>query len=525
MFITLAVVAVVGVALVVLKLASRLHKKLPPGPKGFPIVGNLFDLPPTGGRDWEHWATHKDQYGAITSLTVLGSTIIVLHDYASAFEILEKKCGHSAERPRLDFLMNMCNWGHNLALQQFDDLRHRTGRKQLHSYIGTPASMARFNDVQELQSHRFLLRVLRKPKTLGHEIRAEAGAIILDMAYGYTTATDGSDPLVDLMELALTQMGVASQPGAWPVDNIPWLKYLPNWLPGTSFKRIAAQFKAKADESAARPFRFVEAKRADGTAMRSFVSTLHEKAGGQLQGEDAHSAMWTAQSMYAGGADTTVSTLALFFMAMMLFPEIQSKAREEIDRVVGSDRLPSLDDREQLPYVGAIVKECLRWHPVTPTGVPHALTADYEYDGYTLPKGAMVIPSHWAMAHDPDVYANPSAFNPDRFMGEQPEMDPSQFIFGFGRRVCPGRLLARSSVFLTIARSLAVFRISKPVDANGNAIEPNMRFEAGLVSHPAPFDAMITARSDAHVALIEEVEKTHPERRSSAKELEAITTW
>lgn len=82
-------------------------------------------------------------------------------------------------------------------------------------------------------------------------------------------------------------------------------------------------------------------------------------------------------------------------MAMMLYPEIQSKAREEIDRVVGSDRLPSLDDRAQLPYVEAIVKECLRWHPVTPTGVPHALTADYEYNGYTLPKGAMVIPSHW----------------------------------------------------------------------------------------------------------------------------------
>lgn len=130
-----------------------------------------------------------------------------------------------------------------------------------------------------------------------------------------------------------------------------------------------------------------------------------------------------------------------------------------------------------------------------------------------------------AMAHDPDVYANPSAFDPDRFMGEQPEMDPRQFIFGFGRRVCPDSLLAQSSVFLTIARSLAVFQISKPVDGNGNAIEPNMRFEAGLVSHPAPFDAMINARSNEHVALIEEVEKTHPESGSSAKELEAITSW
>lgn len=129
------------------------------------------------------------------------------------------------------------------------------------------------------------------------------------------------------------------------------------------------------------------------------------------------------------------------------------------------------------------------------------------------------------MAHDPKKYSNPQAFNPDRFIGPEAEMSPRNFVFGWGRRVCPGRLLALSTIFLTIAKSLAVFEITKPVDANGQPVEPNVQFIPGVVSHPAPFDAMIKVRSARHAEWIVEVEKTHPYRGSSAKELEAITVW
>lgn len=79
---------------------------------------------------------------------------------------------------------------------------------------------------------------------------------------------------------------------------------------------------------------------------------------------------------------------------MMMYPEVQLKAREELERVVG-DRLPTLQDRAHLPYIEAIVKECLRFHPVAPMGVPHNLTAEYEYNGYILPKGTMVLSNLW----------------------------------------------------------------------------------------------------------------------------------
>jgi hypothetical protein len=87
--------------------------------------------------------------------------------------------------------------------------------------------------------------------------------------------------------------------------------------------------------------------------------------------------------------------MSCFFLAMILYPEVQRKAQAEIDNVVGTRRLPSFDDRGNLPYVEAIVKEVLRWHPVAPMGLPHMTTDDIIFNGYLIPKGALIIPNIW----------------------------------------------------------------------------------------------------------------------------------
>ena len=84
-----------------------------------------------------------------------------------------------------------------------------------------------------------------------------------------------------------------------------------------------------------------------------------------------------------------------FFVAMMNNPEIQRKAQAEIDRVVGSDRLPTFEDRSHLPFITCIVWECLRWNPVAPFGVPHASVQDDVYEGYWFPKGTTIVPNIW----------------------------------------------------------------------------------------------------------------------------------
>ena len=80
---------------------------------------------------------------------------------------------------------------------------------------------------------------------------------------------------------------------------------------------------------------------------------------------------------------------------MVLFPEAQRKAQEELDKVVGFNRLPEYEDRESLPYINALCKEVLRWQPVTPLGLPHRVTQDDIFDGYLIPEGTLVLGNAW----------------------------------------------------------------------------------------------------------------------------------
>ena len=104
-----------------------------------------------------------------------------------------------------------------------------------------------------------------------------------------------------------------------------------------------------------------------------------------------------ARCAYNGtaGYETSVISADVFFLAMVRSPEVRKRAQEELDRVVGTDRLPDFSDREKLPYISAIMKEVLRWHPPAPAGVPHLLEKDDVYNGYYLPKGTVVIGNVW----------------------------------------------------------------------------------------------------------------------------------
>lgn len=158
---------------------------------------------------------------------------------------------------------------------------------------------------------------------------------------------------------------------------------------------------------------------------------------GDLSPEEESVIKWAAAAIYGGGADSTVSVAYSFFFAMLLYPDVQKHAQDELDRVVGPDRLPTYEDRENLPYVSALVKEALRWNAVLPMGVPHVMSDDEIFRGYFIPKGAIVMPNISLFAHDPYTYSDPMEFKPDRFLsseGHTPEMDPRSIVFGFGRR-------------------------------------------------------------------------------------------
>lgn len=146
---------------------------------------------------------------------------------------------------------------------------------------------------------------------------------------------------------------------------------------------------------------------------------------------------------------------------MLLHPSSLLAAQKEIDRVIGADRLPTLSDRSKLPYIDALVKEVLRWHPIVNVNLPHVVMEDDTYDGYLIPKGSIILANIFAFTHSLSTYSSPMLFNPSRFLGPAPEKDPRGVVFGFGRRICVGKELADTSIWVAIAVCCAVFNIKK----------------------------------------------------------------
>ncbi|KAJ2994252.1 hypothetical protein NUW54_g7584 [Trametes sanguinea] len=234
-----------------------------------------------------------------------------------------------------------------------------------------------------------------------------------------------------------------------------------------------------------------------GTAEPSIAMTILENAQGK-EGAEYEEEKIIARDVsalaYAAGADTPA------------IPRFRGKLGRSSDAVIGPNRLPTFEDRDSLPYITAIAKEAMRWQSVVPLGIPHRSLADDEYKGYFIPAGSAVIANLWSLSRDPKVYPDPETFNPDRFMKDgkiNPDVqDPNTFVFGYGRRICPGRHFAEASLFLMIASILHTVTIEPALDEHGNPIQPEAKMTYGVISYPVPFPCTIKPRSPTAAALI-----------------------
>ncbi|KAG1850378.1 cytochrome P450 [Suillus subalutaceus] len=441
-------------------------------------------------KPWLTFTEWGKKYGDILHIEVLGQHIVVLNSLKTAMDMLDNKSTIYSDRPILPVGGELIGWKNVTALLPYGD-RLRRHRKNFHNVIGTRAAMGIYNQSRRSRLADSSSVCSKKPDQLEAHVRHTAGAVILRISHGYEVK-ENDDPFVDVADRALDQWSRVTR--SWRL-----LVKAPEWFPGAGFKRVAREWHDTLEEMVSAPYKFV---------VDQMVAIIYSFANSPLSAEDEHVVKWCAATLYAGASDTTVSTINSFFLAMTLFPDVQKKAQAEIDAVVGPDRLPSITDQDSLPYIGALAKEALRWHAVTPTGFPHCVSEDDIHDGYYIPKGSVVIPNIWFMLHDPEIYVNPWQFNPERFLandGKKPETEPRTICFGFGRRCFSftGIHLVEASVWLSIAMSLAVFDISKTVE-NGIEIIPDVDQSSGTISHPKPFKCSIKPRSSKAVALIEQ---------------------
>ncbi|XP_025098155.1 cytochrome P450 2J2-like [Pomacea canaliculata] len=164
------------------------------------------------------------------------------------------------------------------------------------------------------------------------------------------------------------------------------------------------------------------------------------------------------------GSETTSTAILWTLVYFLHHPDVQDKCYEEIHRVVGTERAPTIQDRPQLVYMEAVIMEVLRYGNVAPLSVPHATSCDVEFGGYKIPKGTLVIPNLDSVMRDPETWGDPDRFRPERFIGEDGKLwRPEEFIpFSMGRRICLGETIARMALLLYISTMVQHFRFLPP---------------------------------------------------------------
>ncbi|KAH8100126.1 cytochrome P450 [Cristinia sonorae] len=475
------------------------HLPLPPGPPRKYFVGNINQVP-TSGYEWLAYDKLAKVYGDLIYFSGLGNSVLSINSYKVANDLLDKRGAIYSDRPRLPMVKELFGWAWNLIIMSYSEgfAEHR----KLVQQSFQPQIVTSYRPVVVREVGVLLKNLMTKPDDFYDHLKSMAGAIIMMITYGHQ---------VDSMEDEFIQLAekvretATTSPGSQLVDLLPILKYTPSWFPGQQFARHAVYVRSLSHDMRTRPYQQVQAQMAAGTARSSLTSKLIEEHVTPTDHSKEDLIKNVAGVIYSAGADTVVTALVHFFLAMMQYPEVQERARQELYSVVGHNRLPEFHDRKDLPYVSALVKELLRWKPIAPLGVVHCTADVDEYQGQYIPKGTSVIPNIAAMLHDKDVYPCPDNFDPTRFLGDQPSPDPARAAFGFGRRVCPGRYFADESMFLAIACILHTFHISHPVDTEGRPVDLKIEWSSGLVAVPSYFPCIIQPLPETRKLVIDAI--------------------
>ncbi|KAF9553213.1 cytochrome P450 [Agrocybe pediades] len=484
------------VLIAVISRFRRSSKPYPPGPKPVPVIGNVKDVPAEA--PWKTFQEWRKQFGDIIYFHTFGKPVIILNSASAAHDLLDKRGAIYSYRPQFAMANEVIGWNFSLTSMDYCEKSKRQ-RKYMQSYLSKQL-LPNYYPIQRKEVHKMLMDILQDPSEYRKHIKRMAGAVTIMLTYGHQVDSM-EDHYITIAEKGVQTIRAAGAVGAHIVDLVPWLRFIPEWMPGGGFAKLPPGTREDLQNFIHTPFNEVKKKMAQGTAVSCYTTALLE----ETKGQDDEGVRGTAALTYSGGIDTTMSFMMTAFTMALANPIIQARIQAELDLVVGKDSLPDFSHRDQMPYTRCFMSEALRWGAATPVGVPHRLSEDDFYNGYFLPKDSMVMANQWAMLHDERVYYEPEKFNPDRFMpreGHTPEPDPRTIAFGFGRRSCPGNNLAENTVWLSIVSLLYAFKISPETDEKGVEIPVVVEYDEGSVRHPRPLKCVIRPRRQNSAALI-----------------------
>ncbi|KAM5383723.1 hypothetical protein ACJZ2D_001712 [Fusarium nematophilum] len=503
-------ILVVGSILLYLFLThDKRRQLLPPGPKGYPLVGNLPSLakPDDIPRITRAWAK---KYGPIVYTKIGGADWIWVNSAGAAKELMDKRGSKYSSRPRMPMAFEATSNQNREIFMPYGD-RWRTLRKLSHAALNFNVS-ATYKPVQDFESKQVLYEFLHaKNDRAFYDInRRYSASVVMTVTYGHRVA-DWNDPYIKKIYEVLEHFTLMSEPGKWLVDAFPSLASLPSFLVQNWWK-IGRQWFEYDREVYLQFYRDLVRQIQDGTAPNCFIRDFYQ-GGLEKSGISEEQAAYAAGGLVEAGSESTSTVINAWIRVCQIYPNVVTAAQEELDRVVGSERMPTYADEDNLPYIRAMVKETLRFWPITKPGMNHASTEDDWYNGYFIPKGSVVMLNWWAIHYDDNRWKDPDTYDPTRYLSDPYTSAESvnlsdgnardHFAYGAGRRICSGMHLAQNSLFINMARTLWAFNIKCAKGEDGREIEPVVETEPGFLNVPARFRAVLEPRSQKHADIVE----------------------
>ena len=477
-------------------------KNLPPGPRPYPLIGNLTRLV---GKPIHLAVTDlAKEYGKIYTLYLPGGQrCILINSIGLAREALLTKKDDFAGRPRAfigDYLTREAKDIFFADLSPTMILQRKLVHSALRMYgSGLKGLEKKVSDEVEQLVKRFSAHQGNAfdPK---QDISLMVLNVICAVVYGQRYELEDEE---FQRIIKYNDHFVRLFKGFNILEMLPWLRHFP-----IEEARILREAKELRDAVLDAKYREHKKKfdsedqneikindLTDALLKAFYESKEEDSKVSQLLSED-HLVM-IMNDVFNAGVQSTIATLLWLLAYLVNYPDVQARVHAEIDGVVGRDRHPCLEDRGNLPYLESTVAEVLRIATTTPLSIPHKSTRQSTLGGYDIPKDTMMMTNLWAIHHDPDEWEVPDVLKPERFLdgeGKFSASGPTGFRsylpFSAGRRVCLGESMAKSELFLVSARLLHQFTFEK---APGKPL-PDLTGEVGVVLVPESFEISIKNR-------------------------------
>ncbi|XP_047160662.1 flavonoid 3'-monooxygenase-like [Vigna umbellata] len=473
------------------------HSPLPPGPSPWPVVGNL---PHMGHAPHQTIAALAHKYGPLMHLRFGFVDVVVAASASVAEQFLKVHDANFSNRPRRFMNKYMSYYKEDFGFASYGP-RWRLLRKISSTHMFSGRAMDDFREVRQEEVERLTCDLASsgsKAVKLGLLLNVYATNTLARVMIGRRVFNDGNsewDPKADeFKSMVLELMNLL---GVFNIgDFIPFL----DWLDLQGVKAKAKKLRKGFDAfltSILEEHQVSMNEKHQNTYLATLLSLKETPQDGYNLCEEEIKAILL--NMFGAGTDTSSSTIEWAMAEIIRNPRIMVEVQQEIDSVVGENRLVTELDLPQLPYLQAVVKETLRLHPPTPLSIPRFAEKSCEILGYHIPKGATLMVNVWAIGRDPKEWSDPLEFKPERFLlgGEKAGVDVrgnnfEVIPFGAGRRICAGMSLALMEVQLVTATLAHAFdwELENELDPKSlnmdEAYGLTLQREVPLCVHPRP---------------------------------------